>query len=120
MWLQLGQYECFINISSLTNSDLIEVDGLTDILPDILANNWVSDNTYQDYAYKCVINLNNLNSYISENDYAQVNFAYEEIISNNYAPICLTGDNTITIYSKVNDSIIIPSILIIRTPAIAE
>ncbi len=110
----------FINISSSTNSDLIEVDGLTDILTDVLANNWVLDNTYQDYAYKCVINLNNLDSYISENDYAQVNFAYEEIISNNYAPICLTGDNTITIYSNVNDSITIPSILIIRTPAIAE
>lgn len=110
----------FINITSSANSDLIEVDGLADILTNVVANSWVSDNTYQKYAYKCVINTQDLNSYISENDFAQINFGYEEIVSNDYAPICLTGDNTITIYSNVNDSIIIPSILIIRTPAIAE
>lgn len=72
------------------------------------ANTWIADNTYPDYAYKCVISCTG----VTANTYAIVNFAQTEADSGNYATICETGNGTVTIYSKVNDSITIPSIIV--------
>ena len=74
----------------------------------ISATNWVADNTYQDYGYKCDITC----SGVTANDYAQVNFGVTEADSGDYATVCATSANTVTIYSKVDDSITIPSIII--------
>lgn len=74
----------------------------------IVANNWVSDNTYADYGYKCVLTCNG----VSANDFAQVIFSQTDSDSGNYATVCETGSNSVTIYSKVNDSITIPIIIV--------
>lgn len=72
------------------------------------ASSWVADNTYTDYGYKCELSCSGVTSSM----YAMVNFAPTEADSGNYATVCLTGTNTVTIYSKVNDTITIPSIVV--------
>lgn len=77
-----------------------------DVYTNVSASTWVSDNTYADYAYKCELNV----SGVTANDYAEVVFGVAEATSGDYAPIAETGAGTITIYSKVNTSITIPTI----------
>ena len=72
------------------------------------ASSWVSDSTYTDYGYKCELSCSGVTSSM----YAMVNFAPTEADSGNYATVCQTGSGTVTIYSKVNDSITIPSIVV--------
>lgn len=72
------------------------------------ATNWVSDSTYNDYGYKCVLDIPG----VDENMFAMVVFAPNEFDSGNYANVCLTDEDTITIYSKVNSSITIPTIVV--------
>lgn len=74
----------------------------------IVASTWVADNTYADYGYKCDITCNGVTS----NSIAQVIFALTEADSGNYATVCQTSTNTVTIYSKVDTTITIPTILI--------
>ena len=40
----------------------------------------------------------------------EVIFDVDEATSGNYAPVCTTGTDSVTIYGKVNDSITIPVI----------
>lgn len=70
----------------------------------VSASNWVSDSTYADYAYKCV-----LDTFVdvTSDDFVQVQFSKTDAESGNYAPFCETGSGTVTIYSKVNTSITI-------------
>ena len=74
----------------------------------VTASNWVSDSTYTGYNYKCVLTCNGVTS----SDYAQVIFGPDQANSGNYASVCLTGTNNVTIYSKVDTSIVIPTIAI--------
>lgn len=74
----------------------------------IVASTWVADNTYADYGYKCDITCNGVTS----NSIAQVIFALIEADSGNYATVCQTSTNTVTIYSKVDTTITIPTILV--------
>lgn len=76
------------------------------IFTNVTASNWVSDNTYSDYAYKCELTCQG----ITANSVVEVIFDVDEATSGDYAPVCLSGANTVTIYSKVNDSITIPVI----------
>lgn len=74
----------------------------------VSASSWVSDSTYADYGYKCELSCSGVTSSM----FAQVVFAPTEADSGNYATVCLTGSGTVTIYSKVNDTITIPSIVV--------
>ena len=74
----------------------------------LTASTWVADNTYTDYGYKCDLSC----SGVTTNMFAQVIFAPTEADSGNYATVCETGNGTVTIYSKVNDTITIPSIVV--------
>ena len=47
---------------------------------------------------------------ITENSIVEVIFGIAEATSGDYAPVCLSGANTVTIYSKVNVNIVIPVI----------
>jgi hypothetical protein len=76
------------------------------VFSNVTASNWVSDNTYSDYSYKCNITC----AGITANSVVDVIFGLTEAVSGNYAPICSTSANTVTIYSKVNTSITIPTI----------
>ena len=75
----------------------------------ILATDWVADNTYSGYSYKCDIPCTGVTSTM----YAQVTFAPEEAMSGNYANICDTGTGVVTIYSKVVEAITIPMIMVL-------
>lgn len=72
------------------------------------ATNWISDSTYNDYGYKCTLDIPGVDSSM----FAMVVFAPNEFDSGNYANVCLTDEDTITIYSKVNSSITIPTIVV--------
>lgn len=76
----------------------------------ISASSWVADSTYTDYGYKCELSC----SGVTANMFAQVIFAPTEVDSGNYATVCLTGNGTVTIYSKINDTITIPSIVVME------
>ena len=68
---------------------------------------WVSDSTYSGYGYKAEISCNGVTSSMVAN----VIFAPTEADSGNYATVCDTDTNTVTIYSKVNTTITIPTIV---------
>lgn len=78
------------------------------IFENTTASTWVSDSTYSGYGYKCDLTCTG----VTTNSYAQVIFNPTEATSGNYATICSTSTNTVTIYSKVNTSITIPTIIV--------
>lgn len=77
---------------------------------DIAVSNWVADTTYSGYGYKCEIVI----SGVLSTDYVEVNLGHTEAVSGNYSPICVTGTDIVTIYSKVNTTITIPSIIVFK------
>lgn len=66
--------------------------------------------TYTDFPYQSRIALEG----VTANDFVEVVFGINEALSGNYAPVCLTEDGYVTIYSKVSDKITIPTIIIHR------
>lgn len=84
----------------------------TDILPQVIENTsvstWVSDNTYTGYDYRATITISGVTLY----DIPEVIFGATEAISGNYLPIAETFNGGIYIYSKVNNTITIPTIII--------
>lgn len=75
----------------------------------VLATDWVADNTYSGYGYKCDIPCTGVTSTM----YAQVTFNPEEAMSGNYTNTCDTGTGVVTIYSKVAEAITIPMIMVL-------
>lgn len=67
-----------------------------------------SDNTYSDYPYRGTYS----NGGITSGMYAEVVFSLANANSGNYAPICETGNGVLYVYSKVNTSITIPTIVL--------
>lgn len=76
----------------------------------LTASVWVADSTYADYGYRCDVACDGVTS----EDYAEVVFGLAESTSGNYAPLCETKEGTVAIWSKVSDSIIIPTIIITK------
>lgn len=72
----------------------------------VSASYWVSSSTYSGYSYQCTL----ICSGITSSSFVEVVFAPTEADSGNYAPVCSSGNNTVTIYSKVNTTITIPTI----------
>lgn len=72
------------------------------------ASTWTEDSTYAEFTYRCDIFCEG----VTEDTYAKVVFALAQAISGEYAPVCQTGENTVSIWSNNNTSIIIPTILI--------
>ena len=75
----------------------------------VLSTDWQSSSEYSGYIYEYAIPCTGVTSTM----YAQVTFAPEEAMSGNYANVCDTGTGTVTIYSKVNDAITIPMIMVL-------
>lgn len=107
---QSGNSGKFLTTDGTTMSWATVSSGGANVLffTNVVASDWVTDNTYAEYEYKCVLTCTG----VSENDYAQVVFNPTQSISGNYANICLTGTNSVTIYSKINTAISIPTITI--------
>ena len=74
------------------------------------ASSWTTSSTYADYGYRCAIALTG----VTASDVAEVIYGVTEATSGNYAPICETYAGGVYIYSKVNTSITIPTIVVIR------
>lgn len=75
-----------------------------------IVSNWIADTTYTDFGYKADISITNL----TENDTCEVIFNQADASSGNYAQVNLSSAGTLTIYSKVNTEITIPTIIIIK------
>lgn len=104
-----------INGTTLSSGDntlsTLGIQGKNLYFTNIDAINWVldTDETYSDYAYKCV--LSGLTG-VTSGMFALVVFAPTEFDSGNYANVCETGSGTITIWSKLNTAITIPTIVV--------
>jgi len=81
------------------------------ILENTIADVWTADSTYEKFRYKCEITVSEL----TENDIANVIYSNNDSISGNYSSICLTSADKLTIYSKVNSPITIPTIKISKS-----
>ena len=75
-----------------------------------IVSNWIADTTYTDFGYKADISITNL----TENDTCEVIFSQTDASSGNYAQVNSSSAGTLTIYSKVNTEITIPTIIIIK------
>ncbi len=91
-----------------------DISSLQAQIPKIISNtivsNWVEDTTYSDFGYKADISITDLYS----NDVCEVIFNQTDASSGNYAQVNSSGAGTLTIYSKVNTEITIPTIIIIK------
>ena len=90
-------------ISNLMNSKQNKSLSFSNVNP-----RWVTDTTYTDYGFKGTITLPGVTSSM----YAEVVFSVVDATSGNYAPICETFDGGVYIWSKVNTTITIPSIVV--------
>ena len=72
---------------------------------------WTSDATYANYPYAATVGITDVTSSFTP----IVQFSLADIESDNYAPIALTGEGTLTIYAKTVplSTITIPTILFI-------
>lgn len=103
-YIQIGKTYTAGTGIAISQAGVVSVSALR--FTNVTASTWVSDNTYTDYVYKCVLTCQGVTS----NTMIEVVFDVAEATSGNYAPVCLSGTDTVTIYSKVNDSITIPLI----------
>ncbi len=120
----LEKYQLKSNITdSYTSSSTVTYpsskalnDGLTSkqdsnlIFTNVSADNWVADTTYSNFGYKCELTCSGVDSTMT----ALIIFDPDDNINNDYANISLTGTNTITVYSKVNTTITIPKIIVLK------
>lgn len=74
------------------------------------ASSWVSDSAYADYPYRCDVSC----SGVTADMYAEVVFGVEHSTSGNYAPVCETKNGVVSIWSKENTTITIPTIIITK------
>ena len=81
------------------------------VFTNVVVDNWESDSTYTNFSYKCEIsNLTGVTSSMT----ALVIFNPDDNINNDYANICLTGTDSVTIYSKLNSTITVPKIIVFK------
>lgn len=98
------------NIADITNL-YGEISKITPLkFTNITVSTWASDTTYADYPYKATITLTG----VTTSMIAEIMFNVTEAESGNYAPVCETFDGGVYIYSKVNTSITIPTILVVK------
>ena len=72
------------------------------------ASSWVTDSTYDGYAYRCDVSC----SGVTADYFAEVIFSPSDATSGNYAPVCETKNDIVSIWSSSDDSITIPTIII--------
>lgn len=74
----------------------------------VAASDWVASTEFEDFAYEAKIILTD---FVNFSSIPQVVFGLTEATSGNYAPICKAGDRGVYIYSKVNTSITLPTVV---------
>lgn len=102
------------SVSQSVSQNILDINSLNNVKQNknlYLTNIGVtfsSDTTYANYGYKGIITATGS----TPNDFATVVFSHTESISGNYSPVCLTGTNSVTIYSKVNTGVTVSSVII--------
>ena len=78
----------------------------------VSATSWTkqSSPTYTGYDYRCSISLQGVTSTM----FALAVFTPDQVSSGNYAPVCITYDGGVYIYSKTSLSITVPTIAVFR------
>lgn len=99
-----------INGQSVLGSGDIEVATEALKFENVSASTWVNDSTYSEFSYRCDMAC----SGVTANMYAEVAFAMEQATSGNYAPVCETKEGIVSIWSKKDESIVIPVIIITK------
>lgn len=79
-------------------------------LSNTTVSTWESHTTYADYPYKATIAATDVTSSMV----AEVIYSVADATSGNYAPVCETFDGGVYIYSKVNTTITIPTVLVVK------
>ena len=79
-------------------------------IQNVSANNWAADATYSGFDYRCQIVI----AGVTTDMYAEVIFSTADVLSGNYSPVCQTYNGGVYIYGKVNTTITIPTIVIMR------
>lgn len=74
----------------------------------VAESDWVASTEFEDFAYEAKIILTD---FVNFSSIPQVVFGLTEATSGNYAPICKAGDKGVYIYSKVNTSITLPTVV---------
>ena len=74
----------------------------------VAASDWVASTEFADFPYEAKIALSD---FVNFSSIPQVVFGLTEATSGNYAPICKAGDKGVYIYSKVNTSITLPTVV---------
>lgn len=74
----------------------------------VAASDWVASTEFADFPYEAKIALTD---FVNFSSIPQVVFGLTEATSGNYAPICKAGDKGVYIYSKVNTSITLPTVV---------
>lgn len=74
------------------------------------ASQWDKSSPYPDYPYQCDINC----SGVTDQMFAQVIFETDAATNGNYSPVCETLYNIVRIYSKTNNQITIPLIVVMK------
>ena len=80
------------------------------VVSNVTASSWVADTTYADYGYRCALTI----AGVTASDVAEVIFGVTEATSGDYAPVCQTYAGGVYIYSKVNTSITVPTVMVVR------
>lgn len=99
------------NTSDLQNdSGFLTANRYTNV--SVPVSSFIEDTTFEDYLFKADILIEG----VTVNDYANIIFALSDVQSKNYAPICITNENVVSIYAVEVPSadITIPLIEVIK------
>lgn len=102
-----------VKFKTINNQAILGANGNIETsikLSNTTVNNWESDATYADYPYKATVAATDVTSSMV----AEVIYSVADATSGNYAPVCETFDGGVYIYSKVNTTITIPTVLVVK------
>ena len=77
---------------------------------DVTASEWYLEGVYKDFKYRCDIALEG----VTADMVAEVIFGMDEASGGDYAPLCETGEGTLTIWGATNKAIVIPTVIVNR------
>ena len=96
-------------VKAAIDSAIADAGGV-EIHTSISVSSWSSDATYSDYPYRASVAITG----VTASDVAEVVFAVEQAVSGDYAPVCATYSGGVYLYSKVNDAITVPTIMVFK------
>lgn len=99
------------NTGLVTGGDVytaLQSAGGATIFTNKTASSWSASSTYSDFGYRCAIALTG----VTASDVAEVVFSQDQAASGQYAQVCETYAGGVYVYSSVNTSITIPTIIV--------